>query len=65
MKIVIINTCDECPYFDNQYYSYEERCFELDRVIQYDDYDKFYPIPDDCPLSTPSDGEIKKYEIDD
>ena len=56
-KKVIISKCDNCPYFDNQYYTYEETCKLLDRKIpvvkEPNEYlfSKFIrPIPDDCPL---------------
>ena len=49
-KIVIIGTCDSCPFFDNQYYGYNEICKCLDRKI--DSVDGEHPIPDDCPLET-------------
>jgi hypothetical protein len=45
MKIAPINSCDDCPYFDNEYYSYERFCNKLDRVIA--DTEN---IPEDCPL---------------
>lgn len=47
-KLLIISSCSECHHFNNEYYSYEESCDELDRVIV--DYET--SIPDDCPLPT-------------
>jgi hypothetical protein len=48
-----ISWCDQCPHFDNEYYSYNEECRKLGRKIEKDvntDYIWSYPIPDDCPL---------------
>lgn len=47
-KFVTIDECEECPKFDNKYYSYNERCTLLDRIIHQVNGD--YPIPPDCPL---------------
>jgi hypothetical protein len=48
-RICIINYCDECPYFDNEYYGYNETCNKLSRkIIKNGQYR--YEIPDDCPL---------------
>lgn len=44
-KIVQISTCDECPYFDNTYWSYNRYCHKLERKIE-----KTSEIPEDCPL---------------
>jgi hypothetical protein len=48
-KIVIIKRCDECPYFDNIYFSYEETCLQLNRGIPFDEKYE-HRIPEDCPL---------------
>lgn len=50
-RLVVISRCDECPYFDNVYWGYNERCRKLDRKIdslegQFD----VHEIPEDCPL---------------
>jgi len=51
-----ITDCNDCPRFDNGYYSAREVCMELDRVIKGKRDERntytytFYPIPDDCPL---------------
>jgi len=44
-RVVVIDNCDQCPHFDNEYYSYNETCMELKRINPYP-----YNIPDDCPL---------------
>lgn len=53
-RICIISFCDECPYFDNEYYGYAETCKKLNRKIKRNanttGYDNSYDIPDDCPL---------------
>jgi hypothetical protein len=53
-RILTIDNCNDCPYFDNYYFSYNEKCRKLDRVIPRSEsdsaFDKAYPIPDDCPL---------------
>ena len=43
-RIVVIDTCSECPYYDNEYYSYEQHCGKLDKHTSPDE------IPEDCPL---------------
>ena len=54
-RICIINFCDECPHFDNEYYGYAETCKKLNRQIKRNTnttgYDNSYDIPDDCPLT--------------
>ncbi len=51
-KILIIDKCDNCSYFNNEYYGYDEECMVLDRKIEraggFSDHD----IPNDCPLGT-------------
>lgn len=47
-KIVIIERCDQCPYFDDSYWDYNEFCMELKRKIA--KIENMYPIPEDCPL---------------
>jgi len=46
-KKLIINTCSECPYYDNEYYDFNQLCTRLERVIDPD-----LGIPEDCPLET-------------
>ena len=48
-RILIIETCNECHHFDNEYYSYMETCDKLDRTIKRDEAGE-RPIPEDCPL---------------
>ncbi len=47
-KIALIEFCDECPNFDNEYYSYESLCTKLDRTIPWPENKT--GVPDDCPL---------------
>jgi hypothetical protein len=48
---LIINDCEKCYYFDNEYYHYSEECILLSRRIQRNDSSSsHFPIPDDCPL---------------
>ena len=49
--VIEVNSCDGCPHFDNEYYSYNERCVLLNRCIRFDSEQDCYPIPDDCTLS--------------
>jgi len=56
-KILVIERCDDCPHFDNEYYDYVETCQLLDRKIKsITNYSSDHPIPDvhpipkDCPL---------------
>ena len=44
-RIVIIDTCEDCPHFDNQYWGFHETCKKLNRTIP-----SPYDIPEDCPL---------------
>lgn len=50
VKIVEIKACDECPHFYNEYYGYDEKCTELNRVISQIDAGGYHIIPEDCPL---------------
>ncbi len=58
-KIVIIDTCDECKHFDNEYWDYNRTCGRLKRIIEKAKDEKVYtyPIPPDCPL--PNASELK------
>lgn len=49
--VIEVNSCDGCPHFDNEYYSYNERCVLLNRCVRFDTEQDSHPIPDDCPLS--------------
>ena len=48
-KILVIKKCDDCCFFDNEYYGYNATCRQLDRKIPTDD-NCDHAIPDDCPL---------------
>jgi len=50
-KKLVIDKCDECPFFNNVYYGYEETCTLLDKKIK-QVCELFYPIPNECPLET-------------
>jgi len=58
-RIVVINTCDECPHFDNEYYDYEHTCRLLDRQHKTSEQNPNYTyiIHDDCPLDDIQDRE--------
>ena len=63
-KKLVIDKCDDCLFFDNVYWGYEETCRLLNRKIQQvDDSDSKlwlkHPIPNNCPLET-SDEEPTK-----
>ena len=50
---IVISACNECPYFSNEYYSYDEKCLLLKRVIEIcvkENGVKVFQIPEDCPL---------------
>ncbi len=46
--------CDECSYFDNEYFGYNEKCRKLNKIIQGKSTNN-HPIPDDCPLEKEED----------
>lgn len=50
---VIVEACDDCPFFDHEYYTWNCRCLKLDREIPFKNYR--HPIPDDCPLEDASE----------
>lgn len=47
-KILIIETCDECCHFSNEYYGYSEICRKLD--IKIESKNGAHEIPENCPL---------------
>ena len=48
-KQLIIDKCDDCLHFDNEYYDFSETCRKLDRMISGNrNYE--HDIPCDCPL---------------
>ena len=55
-KVLIISRCNDCCHFDDHYYSYNERCTQLDRVIKRDSCMSMdTEIPMDCPLKDATD----------
>lgn len=50
-KKLIINSCDDCVYFDNHYRDYNETCVILKRKMSIEQ-EEHYEIPIDCPLET-------------
>ena len=57
-RICIIECCDDCPYFDNEYYGYNETCTKLSRKMVralgpfgVSNIHARYDIPEDCPLT--------------
>jgi len=57
-KKVEIKSCDDCPHFDNEYYSYTRHCDKLNRIIPWTDDSS---IPKDCPLDDWKPGEGEKW----
>lgn len=53
-KIIIINNCNDCPFFDNEYYEYNENCTKTGKQVKSLSFNN-YPIPADCPLPTTND----------
>jgi hypothetical protein len=55
-KLLVIDRCDKCPHFDNEYYEYLAICDQLGRKIEQHPEsglpgrDYWHPIPSDCPL---------------
>lgn len=43
-----VTNCENCPNFDNEYYSYNELCKVLNKKITSNQREK--GIPDECPL---------------
>ncbi len=50
-RIIVFNNCENCPFFDNQYYEFDRFCVRLDRIIEKNDKG-IYEIPLECPLET-------------
>jgi hypothetical protein len=60
-RLIVINKCDDCPFFDYHYYEYREVCEKLDRKIKrLRGYDIF-PIPEDCPLEK-TDKQLSEHD---
>ena len=50
-RIVIIDSCNDCPHFDIKFSTdMANTCEKLKRIIPYDKDTYSHPIPDDCPL---------------
>ena len=52
-KVAIIDKCEDCPHFDNHYYTYNEVCTLLGRIIKSEvEMNKGFvrELPHDCPL---------------
>ena len=45
-----IKTCSDCPYMDNEYYTYERDCMKLDKILDSDICDIYTEIYEGCPL---------------
>jgi hypothetical protein len=45
-KILIIDSCNDCPYFDNSYYDYARICDKLHKVNK----SNIFEILEECPL---------------
>lgn len=43
-----VSSCEKCPHFDYEYYSYNEHCKLLNKKIPYKQREK--GIPSECPL---------------
>ena len=54
-KVVVVNCCDDCPYFNNTYWSYDRECMELHKVNE----DFTRTVLPNCPLTDKENiGEI-------
>ena len=49
-KVISINTCDQCPHFDNEYWGYNETCDLLGIKVYSENTMGPRPIPKECPL---------------
>lgn len=51
-KLITIDSCDMCPFFDNEYYDYNHTCTKTGKVVEQEtiDYRYVHHIPTDCPL---------------
>lgn len=53
-KIVLVETCEDCKYFDNCGYDYRHYCRKLERQMTGSlgkiDEQFSWDIPEDCPL---------------
>ncbi len=60
-KIIVINRCEDCPFFDNYYYDYNETCTLLNKANP-PQPGKSWEILEDCPLKT-TDEETTKEKL--
>jgi len=59
-RLVVIESCCDCPNFNNSYDEYLETCDILKRKIKRKKksmYLYIYPIPNDCPLEKVEKGK--------
>lgn len=64
-KVVVINSCAHCPYYDHYYYTEENTCTLLNKVIIFGEpftnqifdikTDVYGTPPEECPLQSTSD----------
>lgn len=59
-KVLLINRCNDCCFFDNVYYGYRETCVLLHRKIA--SANDNFTIPDDCPLPDKKNFDSREYE---
>lgn len=45
-----ITSCSKCPYFDNEYYTYDRECLKLKIEIKEDMCDVYTDVYKNCPL---------------
>jgi len=48
-KTIVIKHCDNCPFFDNEYYTFNEECSKEHKRVP-EGTDNNHPIPEWCPL---------------
>ena len=66
-KTCVIEQCNDCPFFDNEYYDFAQTCSKLNRKIDVENF-RDYPMPVDCPLpdffeSTTSENTFNRQAI--
>lgn len=50
-KKIVINCCNDCPFFDNKYWTYSRECVKLPEPYNVNNEYKDTILPD-CPLET-------------
>jgi hypothetical protein len=60
MKIVVIECCDECPYFSNEYYDYNRICGKLNKLNEHPENS----ILQDCPLEEATSEQVEKMKAE-